>query len=324
LDNLLDSFRKQQIYGEEHLCDGGHRTKCFGKGLYKLKSDARGKEIGLVKQDIERLKTNFSYWHAQNKNKDYATFKARYPAVYLHHFNDHSACVAHEEGGFCRYKNHPDKIAEAKQSGQLRDKALRAEMLKEVKAASARFGTDIMLKQMHHPFSSQKNESLNQQVARFAPKDKHFGSSLQLEDRVALVVIIDSIGKAIGIQAVLTQLGCPISPVTQEFLRKEDCNRRKRSEYYKKQDVKRRRIEGKLEAKKRFLAEEKQDKLNHVSYGAGYAVRNAINGPTRNDSSGGPQTTKKPCGSCGKFTHSRRSSKLCEHYKPRNNGNTPL
>jgi len=107
------------------------------------------------------------------------------------------------------------------------------------------FGTELMLGQVYHKFMSQKSESLHQQISRVAPKDKHFSSSMALLDRVALVVITDSVGYEVGVLMIFEELGVELPPVTVQYL----VRRNKRREYGKKYnqclDVKDRRYSDK-------------------------------------------------------------------------------
>jgi len=47
------------------------------------------------------------------------------------------------------------------------------------------YTADEMLKMCHHPFDSQKNESLNHKIATVAPKTKMFCGTLSLSDQIA-------------------------------------------------------------------------------------------------------------------------------------------
>jgi len=75
-----------------------------------------------------------------------------------------------------------------------------------------------MLGQVYHKFMSQKSESLHQQISCVAPKDKHFSSSMALSDRVALVVITDSVGYEAGVLMIFQELGVDLPPVTVQYL----------------------------------------------------------------------------------------------------------
>jgi len=82
-----------------------------------------------------------------------------------------------------------------------------------------------MLKQVHHLFMSQKSESLHQQITRFAPKDKHFSNTMSLSDRVALLVITDSVGYEEGISLICGELGIVLPAITVQYLKRRNLTR---------------------------------------------------------------------------------------------------
>jgi len=98
-----------------------------------------------------------------------------------------------------------------------------------------------MLGQVYHKFMSQKSESLHQQISRVAPKDKHFSSSMALSDRVALVVITDSVGYEAGVSMIFEELGVELPPVTVQYLARRNGRREYGKQYNQRLDVKDRR-----------------------------------------------------------------------------------
>jgi len=113
-------------------------------------------------------------------------------------------------------------IAKSKEERRYHDKNTEQELYKAVQAIWLHFNTEEMLQQSHHPYWCQKSESLNQMVTVFAPKDKHLLGSMSLSDQVALVVIIDSIGYAQGISAIMEEVGCTLPASTIEHLKQCD------------------------------------------------------------------------------------------------------
>jgi len=66
---------------------------------------------------------------------------------------------------------------------------------------------------------SQKSESLHQQITRVAPKDKHFSNTMSLSDRVAMVVITDSVGYEEGISLICEEMGIVLPKKTIQYLK---------------------------------------------------------------------------------------------------------
>ena len=66
------------------------------------------------------------------------------------------------------------------------------------------------MREVHHPFYTQKNETLQQQATAIAPKEDHFlGGKMQLYDRLRLITIIDSVGELHGIARLFHSMGLP-------------------------------------------------------------------------------------------------------------------
>ncbi len=140
---------------DKFLADPSHRGKSFGRAVYKVEKK-RGRELKFTSVDCERLKRNFNFWQRQNRGCAYDVFKARYRAVLDHHFGDHSCCQSSNEGGWCKYKNCPDLIKESKQKHCYRDITVDNDLYKLLLKVWEHFGSETMLEQVFHHFSSQK------------------------------------------------------------------------------------------------------------------------------------------------------------------------
>jgi len=257
---------------ESYLADPAHRCKSFGKDLFKL-AEKRGRELHFDKIDCARLKHNFSYWQRQNCNEPYEVFAKRFACVIQHHFGNHEFCNGAKEGGWCKYKDNKEMIAKSKQERRYHDKHEEPELYKAVLEIWQRFATDEMLKQCHHPFWCQKSESLNQMVAVFAPKDKHLSGSMSLADRVALVVIIDSIGYAQGLCEVMEEVGCSLPASTVEYLKRRDAKRKYDQIYHSSIERRRRRGAKQWEKIIESLRYRNRDKIDGIEYEPCIAVR---------------------------------------------------
>jgi hypothetical protein len=96
------------------------------------------------------------------------------------------------------------------------------------KDALAPYFTQSALRQVHHSFSSKKNESLNQKVMQFAPKDKHYSGSFSLYDRLYLVVIEDLIELEAGLKLEHDQLGIETNLLFTRWCQRIDSDTAKR------------------------------------------------------------------------------------------------
>jgi len=107
---------------QHYLADPTHHCKSFGRALYALQHE-NGRKLKFMNIDCDCLKQNFTFWHQQNKNEPYDVFKECFRAVIEHHYGEHEWCVSiNDEDGWCRFKNNPVLIKEAKVANQFRDK----------------------------------------------------------------------------------------------------------------------------------------------------------------------------------------------------------
>jgi len=143
-----------------------------------IKWKKRGHELKFTLVDCECLKRNFNFWQHQNRGLSYDVFSARYRTVLDHHFGNHSCCQSSDDGGWCKYKGHPHLITVSQREHRYHDKTIDCELYKLLKKLWEHFGSETMLEQVFHHFSSQKSKSLHQQVSRIAPKDKHFSGMM--------------------------------------------------------------------------------------------------------------------------------------------------
>ena len=70
--------------------------------------------------------------------------------------------------------------------------------------------SDEKMKEIHHGFHTQKNETLQRQATAVAPKDRFLGGKMQLYDRLRLVTILDSIGEYDGLTRLSESMGLPV------------------------------------------------------------------------------------------------------------------
>jgi len=319
----------------EFLADPSHRGKSFGRALYKFEKE-RGKELKFTAIDCERLKQNFNFWQQQNQHETYEVFLSRYVAVIDHHFGDHSCCQGKSEGGWCKYKGNDELMKEAKKNNRYRDKEADIVLYTLVLKIWQHFGTELMLKQVHHLFMSQKSESLHQQITRVAPKDRHFSNTMSLSDRVALVVITDSVGYEEGISLICAELGI-VLPTTVQDLKRRNSKRQYDKLYHRRLDQKNVRYSMKKEKIRKELDDRAKDAASGVTYEPSIDVAqiNETNGDSpgetvlENDMALSTTSKKRGrkrrlpatpelCKDCDKMTtthKSMRSSKCSEHWR---------
>ncbi len=273
---------------DKMLADPSHRCKSWGRALYKLYYE-KGRQIGMTKIDCERLKRNFSYWHRQNVIKPFEIFQKAFRAVIEHHFGNHSYCEAVEDGGWCLYKNNQEAQRQGEEDHRFRNPKTQQSLYEALTAIWEKFATTEMLIQLFHPFSSQKSESLNQQVTCVAPKDMHFSSTMSLHDRVCFVAIIDSVGYYLGLLRLCKALGVALPHETKLYLERRDQRRAYQKEYQQRPSSKRRRVAKRNETIREGLKQQKEDGSKGLGYAPSIAVAEQIGETTEQTN----QTTEK-------------------------------
>ena len=170
------------------VADPNHRVKVFGKHVYGLENLAQGKSM-VDKAMAQRLKEYFAKMLAQIKlldpkvDKDKIVNKAN--AILEHIFDNHLYC-----GDWCYAK----RAAAAKESytpppnRPFYCKKKNAKMYGQLKDILNKFNDIETLTESMHPYDTQKCESINNMIARLAPKFKHFGASFTLRTRIALAI----------------------------------------------------------------------------------------------------------------------------------------
>jgi hypothetical protein len=312
---------------DEMLADPTHRVRVIAKALFAMAGKECKKHITTA--DALRLKRNLGYAHKQNRDKPFDEYvKAMWAALY-HHFNDHSKC-----GSWCPWepagKQDPAKNEKGVKRSSDNNK------WKNCMDVFSTYLTDKHLKQTYHGFDSQKNESVNLKVMTVAPKHKCFSKSRSLEDRVALVVVIDSVGAAAGITRIVEKIldRQHLPPLTQEFLFRSDKEARRKKAYNEKPETKARRAKKIQRQIKKKILEDKKAMRKGLYYCSGVAV--AVPGATQTKrkrkkkttattassaaadgaGAGGAGVPVKICKWCGKQGHVRRTHADCDQKLP--------
>jgi len=181
-----------------------------------------------------------------------------------------------------------------------------------------------MLHQVYHLFMSQKSESLHQQITRVAPKDKHFSSSMALSDRVALVVVLDSVGYECALCMIVEEIQIELSPITVQYLRCRDQTREYWKSYKKQLPVVNRRYALRKGNIRKHLQDKAAAAENGMDYGPSIAVETDAcvdievegSNPDKCNDCGRPGHKTKRSGSCWKNPNLLSMLMQAEHMSP--------
>ena len=295
-----------------NLADPNHRTKVLGKHLYPLTTQRKDSGKRITKPMAERLKLHFGKALHQNRKLHSVQLERGLRATLEHEFGDHTHC----SDVWCRYLRAEDDETRLLVSKRWMNKEDDRILYNELSTIYNNFLTPDRIEQMYHDFDTQKNESMNNKIARMCPKHSTLSKTMVLSDRVAWVVIEDSIGGAKGVISIYKrlQLG-DVPPHLVSYYMKND-KRRIRQRLFKLQPhVKHRRRKALNE---KIWADRREHELSRQkgqTYDSGVAFGDESKLKKAPKSASAVTAT---CPHCGLVGHSRTTSKKCLQHK-----NTP-
>jgi hypothetical protein len=240
----------------------------------------------------------------------------------LHHGNDHTSC----DESWCPYA--AGKKAESENKTSVLKGTTKWKNIEEV---YNEYQTTDNLKMCHHPYDSQKNESLNQKITMVAPETTCFSRTMSLYDRICLIVVLDSIGCTEGIRMILSKLTrrskVNLSTPCAVWLAKKDRRVEWEKAYRNKPEMKKRRAKKINNKIKQMIEDDKVARMRGLYYGSRMAIDPAAAeettaagmtpsaAGTAAATAEGPPTKKGKkaqfCKHCGGTDHARITSKKC-------------
>jgi hypothetical protein len=296
------------------LSDPNHRKKLWTKELRKMLPWAAEKRHGLSINDVLRLGKSYGYMIRALKSKSETEFVGCGQAVLEHHFGNHEYC-----GVWCprRRENQQQRAASDR---FYRCKVKDAKLYACLQDLIARFVTLECLKELAHSFDTQVNESLNNTIAWLAPKNKCYGGSQSLSNRVSIAIGMNSIGLSKTFARIFKALSITMTPNVEHFLSVRQTNRQKRIDKCKTSEKKKERnksIFDKIRKDEVVRRQGERKKKDAAIYKSGMHMAD-----DNDDEDAGPPRAKKPktnhkdsiCPHCGRKGHVQKRSKQCLHY----------
>ena len=188
--------------------------------------------------DCEKLKLLSAFYLHGNKHLPFEIFCQNAHCIYLHHFNDHKFC----NKDWCKSKRYENDGIELPPNNELnkkfRNKVEHSELYDKIYHGILPYLTKEALAMCYHPFCTKKNETLNRKATAPAPKDRFFGGSSTLNDRLRMVAIVDSVGYEEGMSRVMEKLGIKMYDSVKEWTRRKDKENNWRKIYATKPEIK--------------------------------------------------------------------------------------
>jgi hypothetical protein len=216
------------------LADLCHQVRTFGKYLWNLKSDGK-KKSDITVIDCMRLKRNYAWWLFSGRRLSFEEYEESSKSPVLHHFNDHSTSC----GSWCQHRGKSE--TELEQLGNYRSKTKNATMYLLCMGIIDRFSDKESLRECHHRMHSQKNESMNRSIMRYAPKDKTLCRTMALTARISMSVSIDTLGHAEYYEVLFVAMDFGHTELTSSGLRRMWRKKEYGRIYSRLREVKRRR-----------------------------------------------------------------------------------
>jgi hypothetical protein len=296
------------------VADPNHRKKLFTKDLRAFKGDTSKDRFGMSDMDVTRLGKSYGYMIRGLKRITEDKYVDAAKAVVEHHYDNHEYC-----GQWCprrRLTDHEKNLSERYYRSKVND----AKLYVAINQIAARFITLPKLKEVAHVMDTQVNESMNNTIAWLAPKNKCFGGSQSLKNRISLAVGITSLGLHKYFTRLFHSLCITMPPNIHHFLGVRERRRQQRIGKTKEKAHKRLRKERLFEKlRKDEQVKRNEKKKNFGTYRSGINMEDP-NGPevyawVKPPKKRSKQSTDVVCKHCGMTGHSRTSSRKCLKHK---------
>ena len=179
-----------------------------------------------------------------------------------------------------------------------------------------------------HDGSTQKNEGLNNAIARVAPKFKHYGATMTLKTRIFLVAAIANIGYKEFYLNFLPMLGIAVNDDSNDFMTgitRFDIN--KKNNYVRKisADYKRkRRYQIKAKIRQQVYEQIVSERQNYGDYASGVALEDEApqDDPGCTNANNKSLTNSQPESSINNSTTNKKQRKFCNWCQQETNHTT--
>ena len=254
--------------------------------------------LTMTKMDVKRLGKNFGYMarNLSRMSEDLYCHAAR--AVLEHHFDNHEYC-----GDWCKRKRLSAEAAAASQRYyrcKTKDKALYDALLPILN----KYISFERLKEIAHGMDTNANESINNTISYFAPKNRVYCATRSLQTRIGMAIGIVSLGFQPYFVRLFKELGIAMPPNVLHYLEVRDSYRTKRLLKATKSSTK------KLLRKDKEDAKRQRDKRDGTYKSGGHiANEGGFDGIEEDTWS---KKKKRLCPFCGLARHVTTWSKKCK------------
>jgi hypothetical protein len=164
-------------------------------------------------------------------DRPFDELKTAMKAALKHYFNNHEFC-----GGWCPYlaKSEAERAdVQYKYRSKTEDSVLYSQCIEIHKA----YTTEQGLRELKHPYDTNKCESMNKFVPKFVPKDSNFSRTRNWEGCVMYAVGVDSLGHRGYHHRVSALAGLEVRDSNLDLWDKLDHKKEWRKDYSERPDV---------------------------------------------------------------------------------------
>ena len=259
----------------------------------------------MTRMDVRRIGKNFAYMARCLPTTPEDQFESVGKAVLEHHFDNNCFC-----GPWCKRKDMTDEQRIASER-YYRCKVKDEKLYSVLSSIIARFVTTDRLKELAHGMDTNVNESLNNTISYFAPKNRVFCQTRFLQNRVAFAVGITSLGLETYFTRLLAKLSIEVTPAIRHFLQVKDNQRKKRLVAIKTTNKKKNRLKRKfeLQQKEEEVAKKQRAKRDGTYQSGGHMLPGGFDGEEQKKEK--PSRKDIICPLCGVRGHKTKKSKYC-------------
>ena len=299
---------------EPKFCsDPNHRRKQFTKELIEFEKQRASVNLTMTKVDAKRIGKNFGYFVRTLDALDESEYEANARAIIDHHFDIHTNCRVQ----WCKCKNMTN---EQRFYRNPHNSDADSKLYNHLHTILAKYASVDRLKEVAHGMDTNCNESLNNTISYFAPKNRVFCGTRSLHNRVAIAIGINSMGFMVYFQRLLKALGIAVTPNVEHWLQVRETIRNRRLLKAKTNDMKKLRNKRKYEQMKTLeaAARKARDKREGQYKSGGHMQDGGFDGEETQQS----HKAKTTCAACGSTNHKTTRSTKCP-FNPRHPNYVP-
>jgi hypothetical protein len=293
----------------QFVADPNHRRKGLTGELISIDTSKKDAKMTMTRMDSTRIGKNFGYMARTLKDRPEAEYVDAARACLEHHFDNHEFC-----GDWCKRKTESEE-SKRRLIKFYRCKKNDAALYALLQSKMERFVTKERLLEMAHGLDTNMNEAFNQICTWLAPKNKVFAGTCSLRNRIALAVIINSIGVELCFKRLLKKLGIAITPNVAYYLHTKEKSRVKRLSTIRTRAAKQKKNKRKYDKlKEATLQAKKEFHKRQGTYRSGMNLEDPFasdEDEARNHAAKKTKKAKEFCPFCGKSGHLTQKSKKC-------------